>query len=68
MRLPTHGDTALTHDVRPHRSSNDPAGSSQDHRHATPRSDVGESREVDEAELVGMLQEVMARKLREFGE
>jgi len=68
MRLPTRADTALAHEVYPRQQSNDPADLSQSRRSVARHTDVTGDHEVDDAEVVEMLQAVLARKLREFGE
>jgi hypothetical protein len=68
MRLPRRADTAFAHDVSPRRPSNDHRDSPQDHRSVARQTDVTEDHEVEDADLVEMLQLVLARKLREFGE
>jgi hypothetical protein len=67
MRPPRRADTAFAHDVYPRHPSNDPRDSPQD-RSVARQIDVTEDHEVDDADLVEMLQAVLARKLREFGE
>jgi hypothetical protein len=68
MGLPRRADAALAHDVYPRQPSNDPGDSPQDHRSVARQTNVTGDHEVDDADLVEMLQAVLARKLREFGE
>jgi hypothetical protein len=68
MRMPRRADTTLAHDVYPPRPSSDRRNSPQDHRPVARQTDAGEDHEVDDADLVEMLQAVLARKLREFGD
>jgi hypothetical protein len=68
MGLPRRADTALGHDVYPRHASNDPGNSPQDHRSVARQTEVTGDHEVDDADVVEMLQAVLARKLREFGE
>jgi hypothetical protein len=68
MGLPRRADTALAHDEYSRHASNDPGDSPQDHRSVARQTDVTGDHEVDDAELVEMLQAVLARKLREFAE
>jgi hypothetical protein len=67
MRMPRRADRALAPDVYPPHPSNTPRDSPQDHRPVARQADVGEEHEVDDADLMEMLQAVLARKLREFG-
>jgi hypothetical protein len=68
MRLPRRADTALAHEVYPRQPSNDPGDLPQSHRSVARQTDVTGDHEVDDAELVEVLQAVLARKLREFAE
>jgi hypothetical protein len=68
MRLPRRADTAFARDVSPRHPSNDHGDSPEDHRSVARQTDVTEDHEVEDADLVEMLQLVLARKLREFGE
>ena len=64
MRLPRRADTALANEVYQPQPSRD---QSRDHRPASRQTDAGVEHEVDDADLVEMLQAVLARKLRELG-
>jgi hypothetical protein len=68
MRLPRRADTALAHEVYPRQQSNNPGDLPQSRRSVPRQTDVTEDHEVDDAEVVEMLQAVLARKLREFSE
>jgi hypothetical protein len=68
MRLPRRADTALAREVYRRHPSNEPSDSPQDRRPVARQIDVTEDHEVEDADLVEMLQAVLARKLREFGE
>jgi len=66
MRLPRRAETAVAHEVHPRQQSNDPGDLPQSRRSVPRQTDVAEDHEVDDAEVVEMLQAVLARKLREF--
>jgi hypothetical protein len=68
MRLPRRADTALAHELYPRQQSDDPGDVPQSGRSVARQTDVTQDHEVDEAEVVEMLQAVLARKLREFSE